>query len=68
MSVVLITEALNTLEPVTELFRVDNLHAKPVEGDAEILRGLSITVNEGEVQVPKDRCLCALRVLDARTE
>jgi Fe-S cluster assembly ATP-binding protein len=46
---VLITEALNTLVPVTELFRVDNLHAKPVEGDAEILRGLSITVNEGEV-------------------
>jgi Fe-S cluster assembly ATP-binding protein len=46
---VLITEALNTLDPVTELFRVDNLHAKPVEGDAEILRGLSITVNEGEV-------------------
>jgi len=49
MPVVLITEALNTLDPVTELFRVDNLHAKPVEGDAEILRGLSITVNEGEV-------------------
>ena len=45
----LITGALNTLDPVTELFRVDNLHAKPVEGDAEILRGLSITVNEGEV-------------------
>ena len=45
----LITKALNTLDPVTELFRVDNLHAKPVEGDAEILRGLSITVNEGEV-------------------
>jgi Fe-S cluster assembly ATP-binding protein len=34
---------------VTELFRVENLHAKPTEGDAEILRGLSITVNEGEV-------------------
>ena len=34
---------------MTELFRVENLHAKPTEGDAEILRGLSITVNEGEV-------------------
>ena len=34
---------------MTELFRVENLHAKPAEGDAEILRGLSITVNEGEV-------------------
>jgi len=34
---------------VTELFRVEDLHAKPTEGDAEILRGLSITVNEGEV-------------------
>ena len=37
---------MNTLRAVTELFRVDNLHAKPVEGDAEILRGLTITVNE----------------------
>lgn len=34
---------------MTELFRVENLHAKPTEGDAEILRGLSIMVNEGEV-------------------
>lgn len=34
---------------MTELFRVEDLHAKPSEGDAEILRGLSITVNEGEV-------------------
>ena len=34
---------------MTELFRVEGLHAKPHEGDAEILRGLSITVNEGEV-------------------
>ena len=34
---------------MTELFRVEDLHAKPTEGDAEILRGLSITVNEGEV-------------------
>lgn len=34
---------------MTELFRVDTLHAKPSEGDTEILRGLSITVNEGEV-------------------
>ena len=34
---------------MTELFRVENLHAKPTEGDAEILRGLSITVNEGQV-------------------
>ena len=34
---------------MTELFRVEDLHAKPTEGDAEILRGLSISVNEGEV-------------------
>ena len=39
---------------VTELFRIDNLHARPVadEGDPispSILRGLSLTVNEGEV-------------------
>jgi Fe-S cluster assembly ATP-binding protein len=34
---------------VTELFRVDELHAKPIEDDTEILRGLSLTVNEGEV-------------------
>ena len=34
---------------MTELFRVDDLHAKPIEGDTEILRGLSLTVNEGEV-------------------
>ena len=34
---------------MTELFRVDELHAKPIEGDTEILRGLSLTVNEGEV-------------------
>jgi Fe-S cluster assembly ATP-binding protein len=34
---------------VAELFRIDNLHAKPTEGDDEILRGLSLVVNEGEV-------------------
>ena len=34
---------------MTELFRVDNLHAKPTEGDSEILRGFSLTVNEGEI-------------------
>ncbi len=34
---------------MTELFRVDELHAKPIEGDTEILRGLCLTVNEGEV-------------------
>ncbi len=34
---------------MTELFRVENLHAKPTEGDAEILRGFSLTVNEGEI-------------------
>jgi Fe-S cluster assembly ATP-binding protein len=34
---------------VSELFRIDNLHAKPTEGDDEILRGLSLTVNTGEV-------------------
>ncbi len=34
---------------MSELFRIDNLHAKPTEGDDEILRGLSLTVNTGEV-------------------
>ena len=34
---------------MNELFRVDNLHAKPTEGDSEILRGFSLTVNEGEI-------------------
>ncbi len=34
---------------MTELFRIDDLHAKPAEGDAEILRGLSLTVGPGEV-------------------
>ncbi|MDO9174548.1 MAG: ATP-binding cassette domain-containing protein, partial [Actinomycetota bacterium] len=37
---------------MTELFRIDNLHARPVtdEGDSvDILRGLSLTVAEGEV-------------------
>ena len=39
---------------VTELFRIDNLHARPVadEGDPippSILRGLSLTVNDGEI-------------------
>ena len=37
---------------VAELLRIDNLHARPVteEGDAaDILRGVSITVAEGEV-------------------
>ncbi|MBV1894456.1 MAG: ATP-binding cassette domain-containing protein, partial [Ilumatobacteraceae bacterium] len=32
------------------LFRVDNLHVRPAEGDhGEILRGLSITVGPGEI-------------------
>lgn len=44
-----IRQTLNTLDVVTELFRVENLHAKPVESDAEILRGLNLTVNEGEI-------------------
>ena len=35
--------------PRRELLRVADLHAKAVEGDHEILRGFSLTVNEGEV-------------------
>ena len=32
------------------LFRVENLHARPAEGDSgEILRGLDLTVNAGEI-------------------
>jgi len=34
---------------VSELFRIEDLHAKPVEGDTQILRGLSLQVNDGEV-------------------
>ena len=37
---------------MSELFRIDNLHARPVSDDAvanEILRGISLTVNAGEV-------------------
>jgi len=34
---------------VSELFRIDDLHAKPTEADTQILRGISLTVNKGEV-------------------
>ena len=34
---------------MSELFRIDDLHAKPAEADTKILRGLSLTVNTGEV-------------------
>ena len=38
---------------MTELFRIDDLHARPAEvaegAPREILRGLSLTVNAGEV-------------------
>jgi len=34
---------------VSELFRIDDLHAKPIEGDTQILRGLSLTVDDGEI-------------------
>jgi Fe-S cluster assembly ATP-binding protein len=43
---------------VTELFRIDDLHVRPIEtegeaasagGTAEILRGVSLTVGEGEI-------------------
>lgn len=44
-----IRQALNTIGVVTELFKVVDLHAKPVEGDVEILRGLDLTVNTGEI-------------------
>ena len=42
----------NRLGPVTTLFRIDDLHARPAEADdtvSDILRGLSLTVNAGEV-------------------
>jgi len=38
-----------TLAFVAELFRIDDLHAKPTEGSQEILQGVSLVVNEGEV-------------------
>jgi Fe-S cluster assembly ATP-binding protein len=47
--VVQISEPLSTLAGVSELFRIDDLHAKPTEGDDEILRGVSLVVNEGEI-------------------
>ncbi len=34
---------------MSELFRIDDLHAKPAEADTQILRGLSLKVNTGEV-------------------
>ena len=34
---------------MSELFRIDDLHAKPIEGDTQILRGLSLTVDDGEI-------------------
>ncbi len=34
---------------MSELFRIDDLHAKPAESDAQILRGVSLKVNTGEV-------------------
>ncbi|MCU1393862.1 MAG: FeS assembly ATPase SufC, partial [Ilumatobacteraceae bacterium] len=34
---------------MSELFRIEDLHAKPVEADTQILRGLSLAVNDGEV-------------------
>ncbi|MCX6535649.1 MAG: Fe-S cluster assembly ATPase SufC [Actinobacteria bacterium] len=34
---------------MSELFRIDDLHAKPAETDTQILRGISLTVNTGEV-------------------
>jgi Fe-S cluster assembly ATP-binding protein len=34
---------------VTELFRIEDLHARTAEGGAEILRGVSLTVGTGEV-------------------
>ena len=38
---------------MSELFRIDNLHARPVVDDEtpqdNILRGLNLTVNQGEV-------------------
>ena len=46
----------STLEPVNELFRIADLHARPVADDtgneptnADILRGVDLVVNEGEV-------------------
>ena len=41
--------AAPTLRFVAELFRIDDLHAKPTEGTDEILQGVSLVVNEGEV-------------------
>lgn len=47
------TTTLPRLEPVSELFRIDNLHARPqsddVEATDEILRGLSLSIKAGEV-------------------
>ena len=34
---------------MSELFRIEDLHVKPLEGDTPILRGVSLTVEEGEV-------------------
>ena len=34
---------------MSELFRIEDLHAKPTEAETQILRGISLTVNTGEV-------------------
>ncbi len=39
----------NTLTDVSELFRIEDLHAKPIEGDTEILRGIDLAVQAGEI-------------------
>ncbi|MFZ9488664.1 MAG: ATP-binding cassette domain-containing protein, partial [Ilumatobacteraceae bacterium] len=38
-----------TLADARELMRIDDVHAKAVEGDHDILRGFSLTVREGEI-------------------
>jgi Fe-S cluster assembly ATP-binding protein len=43
-------DSANRLRPVSELFRVDDLRARPVEGDgADILHGVDLVVLPGEV-------------------
>jgi Fe-S cluster assembly ATP-binding protein len=34
---------------VSELFRIEDLHVRPVEGDRDIVRGVSLAVGDGEV-------------------
>jgi len=44
-----VSKPATAIEAARELLRIDDVHAKAVEGDHDILRGFSLTVREGEI-------------------